>query len=153
MKKRNQGELIAQVKDFFAYCDSDIHTHTYDRIYSARKLMQALEAPYLWDITWNITSTLTKLFHNDMLHGHLSTVDRYNIEELKKLVISELDRQAMQFAGVKDKSVIAPIDIEKIYEEYTAFVREQKKQEKDVVREIKKDAIVINPYEYMHKGR
>lgn len=51
MKKRNQGELIAQVKDFFAYCDSDIHTHTYDRIYSARKLMQALEAPYLWDIT------------------------------------------------------------------------------------------------------
>lgn|GEM_PF-1773977 len=88
-----------------------------------------------------------------MLHGHLSTVDRYNIEELKKLVISELDRQAMQFAGVKDKSVIAPIDIEKIYEEYTAFVREQKKQEKDVVREIKKDAIVINPYEYMHKGR
>jgi len=45
---KSQDVLIQQAKDFFAYCDED--SYTYTRVYSAKKLMRALEYPYARDI-------------------------------------------------------------------------------------------------------
>jgi len=41
--------------------------------------------------------------------------------------------------------------MEKIYEEYKLFIKEQRKEEREVLgKGIKSDEIVIDPYEYIH---
>lgn len=143
--------LVQQTKDFFAYCDKD--THAYVRIYSAKKLMRALDHPYARDILWQTKVLFEEIMHNDILYGERKQLDFHNVAEIIEIVSEELMDQVLKYSWVKNPRSIAPLSMHRISKEYVDFLREQKKQESDFLgKNMDEDGIFFNPYEYLRNS-
>ena len=146
---KSHDTLVQQTKDFLTDCDED--SYIYARLYSAKKLMRALDNPYYRDICWQLKKFFINVMQSDIIDWSMPSIDRHNIQEMEQRISQELTEQALSFSWAESAKSIATLNMKVIRKEHVAFLREQKRQEVEISwRSENKDQIVINPYEYLH---
>lgn len=144
-KTKPKAEIIQQMKDFFAYCDED--TYTYVRVYSEKELMRTFQAPYRWDIIWQVQQCIINMPYNDILYGAQPDINYYDVADMKQRIKQELVEQAMQASWSKNPDNIDALDIERIREDYISYLREQRSTEKEMSEVFKQSN---DPYHHLN---
>ena len=112
--------LRDQVKSFFASCDEE--TYTYKHLHSGIDLMRTLQTPYRHDICWRIQELGIQLLHNKQINGSPASIDRSDMECMKKVITDELQGQASLAAW--DKWIeVEDVAIDIISKEYVQFLK------------------------------